>query len=444
MKKICCLVLVIALSAILVACTASDRLLNYIDNGKYEEAAEMFNNMDAPDETLINSMIKRISEISDDFTNEEISYKDATEILSCFCEFENEEIKEKANSEKSYVSSLNKSKKSFSKGLTYEEMSNYLLAIESFSKVKKIDRNFDAAQKHLNKCKKKYKKTILSQADEYYCDGLYVDALEVINEGIEFFSEDTDLNKIVDECIKMILQEADEMVSNMQYGSAETLLKDALSSLPGNQSLSNKLSEVRNASAVTTEWMNRDFVIPDDDGYKIEYKIKLSPFTLIDNTNILNAYWEEIEDTESLPTKSDIEDSGIFKSYRDQPNNYYLAVGQVTAINKTKGWDLSEDNSRTASLLYSLCHNYRQTYDLHSLLYYTDDLTYEEDFLLGGKMVSNQYGPLSFVLILPEEINPNNPNGKYYDNYINSTIKLYRSDYDNPKKSDFPMKIIDA
>lgn len=213
------------------------------------------------------------------------------------------------------------------------------------------------------------------------------------------------------------------------------------------------MSEDSSADAASFDWTDITVTRTDEDGYVWKSTFHVSPWIFNTNTDILNATWEEVGTGQPLPG---IDEIGLSKSgelydsnwdaysqYSGSPftyadsafmgvkaDSYYYCLGSVKIENLTQGWDFSEADPFTA---YSA-----MPWDFEGRSYtgsscvgrvYFSDGTVAENHnggvCLWASMVSNNWGPVPFILVTGDKFTPNNPDGEYYEGIRDGYFPFY-------------------
>lgn len=177
------------------------------------------------------------------------------------------------------------------------------------------------------------------------------------------------------------------------------------------------------------EWQTEQWAVTDSAGYTILYTLRYSSFARIDNTEYLQPFWSEIS-TDSYPSKSSLQKavlSRISRNYTD----LYCAVGEISAKNLTNGWSFSSSNPYNAGFCFSIRQDNGNTVDngLWGRVYYSNGDTIDTHTSYGVEvapyMKSNHWGPVPIVLMLPEELSPNYPEGRFKSEYESNAYIVY-------------------
>lgn len=176
----------------------------------------------------------------------------------------------------------------------------------------------------------------------------------------------------------------------------------------------------------------------DQDGYKIRETVQLSPIFREDDMETAYALWEALgNDVASFPSEEKIYDNSyLIRSSRDQDSCDKLEyiIGTFAIENLTDGFPITPDKPREyfgrLQGEYILSSDERS--DDHdgnaanllnvrsvSMVMYDNGPTYygEGRFAILGnpKMTSDAWGPVCFVIAVPNGATPNRPDGYRYD-----------------------------
>lgn len=184
------------------------------------------------------------------------------------------------------------------------------------------------------------------------------------------------------------------------------------------------------------DWYSKTYSYTDTDGYVYEIEWKYSPWMLLSTKQAdLESAWREVGNGNDLPGFDDWQlktdgSTGYVRQFSSgnpfihHMTDMYYCVGEVSVRNVTDGWSISEDQPKSigAYLAWEM--------DLHGLkdvsgsgditsigrIYYSDG--YDDNggnVIVSPKMTSDSWGPAAFILMAPENITPNSPDGLYYE-----------------------------
>lgn len=222
--------------------------------------------------------------------------------------------------------------------------------------------------------------------------------------------------------------------TNSDYDSVDDIDDEDYDDVDDDLDIDDEDEEPENV--VSFDWTETVYKAEDNDGYKYEITVKLSPWILTTNSDTIDSAWNEVGDDNELPISFDdwnLEKNGYNGYRRDgmknatvyyassgfnfPMNNMYLCMGSVEITNLTDGWDITENESRSIDFpLYYVSSQFNNnSSETIGRLYYSSDT---EDFVTGirvkPKMTDNDWGPCTFVIMAPENITPKNSKGEYY------------------------------
>ncbi len=190
------------------------------------------------------------------------------------------------------------------------------------------------------------------------------------------------------------------------------------------------------------EWKTFSYTVKDANGYKFTTTYKVSPFIFMSDTNkaMADAIWNEIGKGNEMP--EDFSDWELKKQsnslYRRESlwkgslygydpyavtmTDMYYCFGTVDINNATSGWSVSQENKRSIPITLetefiedSLISNTIQSFLGIGRLFFTGESSDSFQGLQGtnASLVSNNWGPAPFVIMMPENFSPAYPNGQY-------------------------------
>lgn len=236
--------------------------------------------------------------------------------------------------------------------------------------------------------------------------------------------------------------------SNTDEYVAPTAAAQKTTIAPTEQSIEIETEEetIAETKAPTTsiEWTEFSYDTKDTDGYTYKITVKLSPWILYSETDIINEAWSVVGKDNSLPTfdswnfnKSS--DNKYWKAYshgtaafdrgawNSSMNDMYYCVGNLSIKNTTEGWDISSSSTRTAKAQMALLP-YSGTDAIPSIakaFYTNSSKTWWHGIDISAKMKSNSWGPVPFVIMAPENFAPNSPNGEYLEQLQTSHFEAF-------------------
>ncbi len=206
---------------------------------------------------------------------------------------------------------------------------------------------------------------------------------------------------------------------------------------------------------VNIVWTTVTDTVTDSGGYTYEITYKISPFILISNNDVISKAWAEVGKDHSLPGFKDwglnfsgeyywmpygIKDSFLYNSktsYYHYMTDMYYCVGTVSVRNTTPGWDITEDNKRSPDVQLKWCavkeaNPYGEAASLCKVFYDNQTVLVADNIGANPSMKSNRWGPVPFIMMVPENFTPNYPDGQYYEHHRQGYFSY--GDYYDPKE----------
>lgn len=185
-------------------------------------------------------------------------------------------------------------------------------------------------------------------------------------------------------------------------------------------------------------WTEVTYSIKDYSGYTFDITLKLSPWILLSDTELINSAWDKVGGGKTLPQFDDwgftrsgngYKNTLAYYSYYSTGNagaltwymtDMYYSVGTVTIKNTTSGFDITQNDPRTVPFLFgcdaSLANSagYWQ-WIAGRVLYSNDVVTRMSGLHVSASVTSNTWGPVPVIFMTPEYISPNSPDGLSQD-----------------------------
>ncbi len=188
---------------------------------------------------------------------------------------------------------------------------------------------------------------------------------------------------------------------------------------------------------INIEWTDFKYTTTDADGYTYEITYKISPWILLSNTEAINSAWSEVGKNNTLPSFDDwglqksgesymrigVPLGGTKRNFTSRMTDMYYSIGTVQIRNTTNGWDITSSSPRavyanlnTSTYLNSMAEYIGRTFYSNS----TEDQA--GGVQIRAQMTSNAWGPVSFVIMAPENFSPNYPDGEYKEQMLGETF----------------------
>ena len=188
------------------------------------------------------------------------------------------------------------------------------------------------------------------------------------------------------------------------------------------------------------------YSVKDSSGYTFDITLKLSPWILLSDTDLINFAWNKVSRGRTLPQFDDWGFRRSGSTYRNALTEYwgwrssdsiwyitdlYYSVGTIAIKNTTSGFDITQSDPRSVEFPWGCDGWFNSTgyaqWTAGRILYSNDVVTRLNGFNISASVVSNTWGPVPVILITPEYISPNSPNGLAQD--ILSDSFVFRNPY---------------
>lgn len=230
--------------------TAAQRqMLSYLERGKYEQAAEYYQKHadEIKPEKLQVAIKNAIETIYDDYLEEEKSYGESLEFLSCFECYTMEGMAELVIQTEGQLHALSDSRSAYLQATQAESRSDYAEAIVLYRKVISDDPNYDTAQKQIDTCYALYTGNVLDRAKQYQSNRRYEDALELLKEASEVLGDDDQINTALNTCVSeykaLLFAKAEDYAEDGDYEEAAEYLLMYVESFPDGDDLQKKADQ---------------------------------------------------------------------------------------------------------------------------------------------------------------------------------------------------------
>ena len=186
-------------------------------------------------------------------------------------------------------------------------------------------------------------------------------------------------------------------------------------------------------SRTSVELSDYEIIVKSSEGYRFKLTVKLSPWILSTNSQLLNDTWSSVGQGNSLPGFSDwgLEKignayqrqgmssyGGLTKQFWAQMSDMYYCLGSYRIENITENWDFSSSNpcsiNDSFSFMVGANGNSHDSNTIGRVFYSSGAKDYYMSAVINMSMTSNSWGPVPFIIMLPENFTPNNPDGENY------------------------------
>lgn len=283
--------------------STEQQVLRALDARDYDTAVVIMEEDTSASESkaLADQLKERITNIKTRFVDGTIEYASAMMELDTIEKLKVDGVYAELSVVQIYIDNLNESRTNFATAESFYSTGDYAEAITNYRLVIEDDANYAAAIEKLTDAVNKYRDVILAKAKEYAAAELYTDAVALLNETLEIIPNDTKIteqiriyekdnteklkvdaletaadyaknddylnafksltnvmksqaadaelasayNKYCDQYVAQIISEVDVEVSEKDFDGAISSLNAALKHLPNNETLANKLEEVK-------------------------------------------------------------------------------------------------------------------------------------------------------------------------------------------------------
>ena len=189
---------------------------------------------------------------------------------------------------------------------------------------------------------------------------------------------------------------------------------------------------------VDIDWTEISYTHEDNDGYTFEVSMKFSPWILLSNTDTVNAAWGKVSNGNTLPGFDDwglssaTTSNNYYQNYNlvgsgfmAEMTDMYYCIGEFKVKNITDGWRISSDNPRSSSVSLIWLPDSNSKTDYIWKVFYSNDI---ENYGIYGyaqlSMKQDNWGPVPFIIMVPELFSPKYPDGKYFEPMKNGKIAV--------------------
>lgn len=184
---------------------------------------------------------------------------------------------------------------------------------------------------------------------------------------------------------------------------------------------------------IPIDWITLTDYFTDKNGYVLKVELKLSPWILLSNQEVINAAWRVVGKNRELPDMKywnykkytggtygvgGYDKAGNHFGTVDGISDMYYSVGSMKLTNVTEGWDIDPNNPPKASFFLtgvidkSMPMNFNNTF-VSEVLYTSENRKFSTAVYFEPGMKTNSWGPVPFVIAHPENYVPAYPDGQY-------------------------------
>ena len=176
--------------------------------------------------------------------------------------------------------------------------------------------------------------------------------------------------------------------------------------------------------AVEIEWTEITYPFKTLDDYTYDISLKLSPWILLSNDEIINAAWDEVGNGKALPGFNNWgltlylpQENGYNRtdlSFATQMTDMYYCIGTMEITNTTEGWPIDADNPRSVNpwAVWNGKELANGSTDMICRVFYSNKTTDSgrgRALNVNASMSKDTWGPVTFIIMAPENISPKYP-----------------------------------
>ena len=200
-------------------------------------------------------LVNQIDRTVEQFKNGEIDYTQTTNKLTAIGSVGVNEITKKTEENVESLNNLNTSMTAYEQAEAFYEQGNYQEAMEEYKKVIEDDSNYEEAQKKIEECVNKYKESIASQTENLETEEDYEKALQVMEIAVGVLSDDEEMkdrqtaiqNEYANFLKTEALSEGTQYIADGNYTEAFACLQKALEKNPNDSELKNMQETAQNS-----------------------------------------------------------------------------------------------------------------------------------------------------------------------------------------------------
>ena len=244
---------------------------------------------------------------------------------------------------------------------------------------------------------------------EDVADSETVEALE------SFLDKAKAIQEIVVPSMESDIEKIQEQAQNLQAqaNDADILYNELCTAISQVESSQQSLKEQKLRDSVTAKKAYTGKATTFN-GYEAEYTVSVTGWIKASNADALQLAWEGVaKEGDAMPSLSS------FHEYTNDgfsEANAAVAFGTVSFRNITQGFDITEENPISFDVFMQPSEGFR--YSIYTPKMYINYSTNGKfSFTVSPLMKSNNWGPVVFMLVCPNVITPNDPDGAVLDNF---------------------------
>lgn len=253
------LVLVLALAATVGVLylrwytSPEQRILRALDSEDYEAVSDIMQEeaFDGTSEAMVKRLTQRIADLKTNYSEETVSYEVAKMELETLRGLDISEIEDDLDEVEKFVEKINTSRTNFATAESFFKTEDYVEAIANYKLVDEDDTNYSLAVEQLDKAAELYRAQVLEKAEEYASQELYSSAIAALQSGLKTIPEDSKLQ----EQIRLYEKAANNLTRENAMKTAEKYAKDG-DYLQAFQSLAESMKTLSNDAELEALYEN--------------------------------------------------------------------------------------------------------------------------------------------------------------------------------------------
>ena len=231
---------------------AHDVLSEY-DAGNYDAATSIYKTkMNSTSNGILEAGLKeRLDKLYDDYLKGNVDYENATKQIETIQIMTSPGISDKLTEVKTNIEKYNVSDVALANADALYAEGKYAEAIEQYKLVSEDHADYEKAQEGLEAATKAYKKAAIEGADKLATAEDYKGAIEAIDAALKVLEEDQELtdkkSQYETKFIEKAIADGDALIMERKYDDAIKLLENASKVIPGNTTLSDRVTAVKDA-----------------------------------------------------------------------------------------------------------------------------------------------------------------------------------------------------
>lgn len=229
--------------------SAANEAIAAFSEQKYDTAARIYN------ESVKTSSIQMwlfegkmngyIDDIVSDHREKLLNYDEAKKALNSVVALDDDRFSQKAKDSLANIEALEASREAYAAGQEYFNNKDYINAAKEFDKVIESDPDYSKAMTSKDSSYQKYKEDVLEKTSQCQTSDEFREAIELLNEAVKNLPDDKDIIARLDECteglqnaiIAEIVSSIQSLIDEGSYTDALELIEENLEKYPNNSDI---------------------------------------------------------------------------------------------------------------------------------------------------------------------------------------------------------------